>query len=104
MTRGCHQNHTAADWRLRVLTVASARTRVRLSRRPLAAIIETGKLEHGTETVEELVGQPLVKWRRAELDSSAAGMLESSLVSDYGDKQPTTNRSGSRFGGVACTV
>ena len=54
------------------------------------------KLERENETVEELVGQR----RRLGLDSGAAGLSAFSLESNCGDKQPTSNRSGSRFGGV----
>ena len=65
--------------------------------------VETGKPKHGNETLEELVGQLLMKWRRANLDSGAAGFFVLSLVTDYGDKQFTINRLGSRFGRVSCT-
>ena len=65
--------------------------------------VETGKLKHGNGTLEELVGQLLMKWRRAILDSGAAGFFVLSLVTDYGDKQFTVNRLGSRFGRVSCT-
>ena len=65
--------------------------------------VGTGKPKHGNETLEELVGQLLMKWRRANLDSGAAGCFVLSLVTDYGDKQFTINRLGSRFGGVSCT-
>ena len=45
--------------------------------------------------MEELVGQLLVKGRRANLDSGAAALLVFSPVSDHGDKQPTIKRYGS---------
>ena len=58
---------------------------------------------HGNETLEELVGQLLMEWRTANLDSGAAGFCVLSLVTVYGDKQFTISRLGSRFGGVSCT-
>ena len=63
-----------------------------LSRQPVVASVGTGKLEYGNETEKDLVGQLLMKWLRAKLDSGAAGSFVFSLVSDYGD-----NRSGSRL-------
>ena len=92
------RSDTAADWRLRG-TRWSASCVSRLSCQLIVANIETGKLEHGNGTVEEPVGQPLMTWHRASLDSGAAGSSVFSQVSDYGDKQLTTHRSGSRFGG-----
>ena len=38
----------------------------RLSCQVVVANIETGKLEHGNGTVEEPVGQPLMKWHRGK--------------------------------------
>ena len=77
--RGYHVNPSVRASRL-----ATCSTRMRLER--------------------SFLGQPLMKWRRAKLDPGAAGLYVFSLVSECGDQQPTTNRSGSRSGGVACTV
>ena len=60
----------------------------------IVASIETGKLEHENETVEELVGQLLVQrgrktWTQEQLDCSFP------LVRDYGDKQSAVNSLGS---------
>ena len=88
------KNNTAADWSFLKLggwhTATGSGCYV-----SLLVSIEKGQLEHGNETLEELVGQLLVQGRRANLDSGAGGLLVFSLVSDYGDKQPTIKRSGS---------
>ena len=47
----------------------------RLTGQSIVASIETGQLEHGHETVLELVGQLLLQGRRANLASGAAGLF-----------------------------
>ena len=65
------KNSTAADWSFVEQWLAHGFVSW-LSCQSIIASIKTGQLEHGNETVEELIGQLLVQWRRTNLDSSAA--------------------------------
>ena len=87
------RSDTAADWRLRA-TRWLAGCVSRLSCQLIVANIETSKLEHGNGTVEEPVGQPLMKWHRGK-----AGLGCSWII-----RVLTGNRSGWRFGDVSCAV
>ena len=60
------RNKTAADWRLRGTRWWAQGCVSWLSCQHVVANIETGKLEHGIGTVEEPVGQPLMKWHRGK--------------------------------------
>ena len=74
--------------RLRLILRAITRNEAVRTNLPL-----TGRLEHEGETGEELV--------EATADEVGAPQIWAQVQLD---KQPTTHRSGSRFGGVACTV